>query len=245
MDTNALDYEPLPLAASRRFVWTASHLQSTRCSWPGWDSGFPCSSAAARHLHNVDTMIERFTSWGVPMPKVSVYVSGCTEMIGGLLIMVGLATRLVSLVLVFNFIVAYLTASKEKVHNVVHGPFSSDNWGDILDDAAFPFLIIMLVFLAFGPGKASLDCLIKRLVFKPKPGMPPRDSSRSRRRRTFERTGRGKRQRLIRAGRADSTPCLFFRPRVAAVLTQPRLWCNNDTKGCGKGSCRHDPGRRA
>ena len=60
-------------------------------------------------------MIERFTSWGVPMPKVSVYVSGYTEMIGGLLLMVGLATRLVSLTLVFNFIVAFLTASKEKV----------------------------------------------------------------------------------------------------------------------------------
>ena len=59
--------------------------------------------------------------------------------------------------LVFNFIVAYLTASKEKVHNVVHSPFSADNWGEILDDSAFP-LIILLVFLAFGPGKASLNC---------------------------------------------------------------------------------------
>ena len=71
--------------------------------------------------------------------------------------------------LVFNFIVAYLTASKDKVHDVIHGPFSSDNWGAILDDNAFPFLIISLVFLAFGPGKASLDYLIKRLVFGPQP----------------------------------------------------------------------------
>src|SRR4051812_25562726 len=169
MDTIAREDEALPLMASRKFVSTASYLQSTALLLARLGFGFSLFISGRGHLHNADTMIERFTSWGVPMPKVSVYVSGYTEMICGILLMVGLATRLASLTLVFNFIVAYLTASKEKVHNVLHGPFSADNWGEILDDAAFPFLIISLIFVAFGPGKASLDYLIKRLVFRPEP----------------------------------------------------------------------------
>ena len=134
--------------------------------------------------------------------------------------------------LVFNFIVAYLTASKEKVHNVVHGPFSSDNWGDILDDAAFPFLIIMLVFLAFGPGKASLDCLIKRLVFKRAAGIPLRDSSRSRRRQTFDRTGRATAIAHLQGVRTARPAC--FPPAHRRSLDATALWCNNDTKGAGR-----------
>jgi len=114
MDTIAREDEALPLLASRKFVSTASYLQSTALLLARLGFGFSLFITGRGHLHNVDTMIERFTSWGVPAPKFSVYVSGYTEMICGILLMVGLATRLASLTLVFNFIVAFLTASKEK-----------------------------------------------------------------------------------------------------------------------------------
>ena len=66
MDTNALNYEPLPLSASRKFVWTANHLQSTALLLARLGFGFSLFISGRGHLHNVDTMIGRFTEWGVP-----------------------------------------------------------------------------------------------------------------------------------------------------------------------------------
>ena len=42
----------------------------------------------------------------VPMPKVSAYLSACTEFIGGLLLLVGFLTRLVAIPLVINMLAA-------------------------------------------------------------------------------------------------------------------------------------------
>ncbi len=38
--------------------------------------------------------------------------------------------------------------------------------GNIVDDAAYPFLITSLIILAFGPGMISLDALRARTVCK-------------------------------------------------------------------------------
>lgn len=112
------------------------------------------------HLQNVDQMVVRFTNWGVPFPHVNVYISAGTEIVGGVLLMLGLATRLISIPLFFNFVVAYLTASRDAVANF----FSNPN--GIIDDTAFPFLVTTLVMLAFGPGVISLDAIIRWIAAK-------------------------------------------------------------------------------
>jgi putative oxidoreductase len=124
----------------------------------GW--GWELFESGRGHLSDVPTMVDRFKSWGVPFPKPSVYVSACTEMIGGILWMAGLATRLISLPLIVNFCVAYWTASRDKV---VH--LFQQNPSVFVDDAAFPFLVSSLLLLAIGPGAASVDAILKRLVF--------------------------------------------------------------------------------
>ena len=48
------------------------------CGWELFESG-------RAHLDNVPTMVERFHQWGIPWPHLNVYISGYTEMIGGLL----------------------------------------------------------------------------------------------------------------------------------------------------------------
>jgi putative oxidoreductase len=118
------------------------------------------------HLRHVPDMVKRFTDWGIPMPTASVYISGTTEMIGGALIALGLATRLVSIPLIFNFIVAYATASKGKVHELVYGQDRLNGLNAVIGDDAFPFLMLMLVMLAFGPGKASIDYILQRTIFR-------------------------------------------------------------------------------
>ncbi len=89
------------------------------------------------------------------------YISGTTELVGGILLMLGLFSRLISIPLLFNFCVAYLTASHVALKELVH--FSPD---DFVSDAAFPFLITSLIILAFGPGKISLDYLLEKTCCK-------------------------------------------------------------------------------
>lgn len=118
------------------------------------------------HLQHVDAMIKNFTDWGVPLPQYNVYISAYTEMIGGLLILFGLFSRLVSVPLTFNFIVAYLTASRKTIKHLILGPGRLDAVDDFTNDAAFFFLVAALIVLAFGPGKASIDYLLSRTIFK-------------------------------------------------------------------------------
>ena len=129
-----------------------------RLAW-GWE----LAESGWGHLHNIEKMTERFTEWGVPFPSVNVYVSGVMELIGGVLWMLGLGTRLISIPMFFNFCVAYATASKAKLQALF--PHFLANIDDVIDDAAFPFLVTSLILLAFGPGIFSIDAVLKRLFF--------------------------------------------------------------------------------
>lgn len=93
-----------------------------------------------------------FDSLHLPLPKVQAMLAGSTEMIGGLLLIAGLGTRLVSIPLAFTMVVAYLTAHREDAFGSL---------SDFTDQAPFPFLMAAMVTLAFGPGRLSLDHLLK------------------------------------------------------------------------------------
>jgi putative oxidoreductase len=80
--------------------------------------------------------------------------------------MLGLGTRLIAVPLIFNFIVAYATASKGNVHQMLHGPERLTGLEKVLGDDAFPFLMLMILLLAFGPGKASVDYILQRTIFR-------------------------------------------------------------------------------
>jgi peptide-methionine (S)-S-oxide reductase len=78
------------------------------------------------------------------------------EMIGGALLFIGLASRLTALVLSGNMFVAYLTASPEALKS----------FDAFVADAAFPFFLVSLIVLLWGPGVFSVDWLIRRKFFK-------------------------------------------------------------------------------
>jgi putative oxidoreductase len=118
------------------------------------------------HLTNVQKTVELFTKWGVPLPHANVYVSGTTELVGGALLILGLGARLISLPLVFNFIVAYLTASRATLVQLVSGPNRLEGYDSFINDSAFPMLVMTLTMVAFGPGKVSADYLINRFAIR-------------------------------------------------------------------------------
>jgi len=112
------------------------------------------------HLSNVSAMVQRFQGWGIPHPTFNVYLSGLTECTCGLLLLVGLASRIITIPLVINFCVAYLTASRQTVLNIFNDPDA------FVSDAAFLFLLTSFIVLVFGPGVFSLDWLIGKTFSK-------------------------------------------------------------------------------
>jgi putative oxidoreductase len=62
-------------------------LLSVRLYW-----GSQMFVAGSAHLSDVPAMVERFQDWGVPFPLFNVYLSGLTEIVCGLLLLVGFAS---------------------------------------------------------------------------------------------------------------------------------------------------------
>ena len=109
-------------------------------------------------LLNIERTTEFISSLNIPMPLLSVYLAASTECFGGLLLVVGLASRLVAIPVAFTMIVAYMTADYEALTSIFSEP------DKFVAAAPFPFLLSALIVLAFGPGAFSLDALIKRFV---------------------------------------------------------------------------------
>ncbi len=61
------------------------------------------------------SLVESFERYGVPWPDASVYVAGTVELVGGLLIVIGLLTRLAALAVATNMVVALATGGRVDV----------------------------------------------------------------------------------------------------------------------------------
>ena len=105
-------------------------------------------------LHNLDTFTQRFMEWGIPHPAFNAALSAYTECIGGGLIVVGLLTRLVSIPLIINMVVAILTVKLKKVAGL-------DDFVE-LDEPLYALSFFWLMIA--GPGCVSLDYLIVRAL---------------------------------------------------------------------------------
>ena len=115
-------------------------------------------------LLNIERTAEFFGSLNIPMPLFNAYLASATECFGGLLLVVGLASRLVAIPVAFTMIVAYVTADYEAVASLFSDP------DKFVAAASFPFLLTALLVLAFGPGAISIDALIKRFTRRERPG---------------------------------------------------------------------------
>ncbi len=101
---------------------------------------------------NIDNVAQWFASMHYPLPKLNAYLAASTEAAGVVLLLLGLWTRLISLPLMVVMLVAIAT-----VH-WPHGFPAAENGFEI----PLYYLVMLLVLFAFGPGKFSLDALLRR-----------------------------------------------------------------------------------
>lgn len=111
-------------------------------------------------LLNLEKTTAFFTDLGLPLPKLNAIMAGSTECVGGLLLLLGLGSRLVSVPLMFTMIVAYATADKEALAAIFSDP------DKFTGAAPFLFLLASVIVFAFGPGKISFDALIFKKAAK-------------------------------------------------------------------------------
>jgi putative oxidoreductase len=109
-------------------------------------------------LSNITKIIHFFRDLQIPAPTVNAYFVSSLECFGGLLLMVGLASRPLALMVTISMCVAYLTTEQEALMT-----FFSNSDKFVKADP-FPYLLTALIVLAFGPGLFSIDALLKRWV---------------------------------------------------------------------------------
>jgi putative oxidoreductase len=98
-------------------------------------------------LMNFERTIGFFASLGIPMVTVNTALAVATEFLGGILLILGLGTRLVSLPLAFVMVVAILTAHMGDVDSLV----------SFLGLQPWDYMLTFLLLAAIGGGKYSLD----------------------------------------------------------------------------------------
>jgi putative oxidoreductase len=107
-------------------------------------------------LHSLPMVTQFFTSLGIPAPGPTALFIGCVECFGGVLLIVGLASRFTGLVLTGNMLVAYLTADREALLSVLSNP------GKFYGADPYTFLFASVLILIFGPGWFAMDTWISR-----------------------------------------------------------------------------------
>jgi putative oxidoreductase len=108
-------------------------------------------------LSNIDKIVSFFHDLGIPFPTLNAYLAGTTECLGGLCLLLGIASRLTVIPLIFTLIVAYLTADRDALYSFFSDP-------DKFTGAdPFLFMLTAVIVLLFGPGWISVDGLLAKI----------------------------------------------------------------------------------
>ena len=105
---------------------------------------------AMQKWSDISSVATWFGSIGIPFPTLHAYMAASTELIGVVLLTLGLFTRLISIPLMVIMVVAITT-----VH-LVNGFSAGDNGFEI----PLYYMMFLAIFASFGAGKLSLDYLL-------------------------------------------------------------------------------------
>jgi putative oxidoreductase len=108
-------------------------------------------------LHNLDNVTQFFASLNLPVPGPTAFFVASFELVGGILLALGLFSRIAALGIAVDMLVAYVTADREALFAFFSNP------GKFYVADPYTFLFAGLLILIFGPGKIALDTLVNRI----------------------------------------------------------------------------------
>lgn len=109
--------------------------------WTGWQK-----------LAALPRMIENFRAWGIPAPEILTPLASGIEFVGGLMLLLGLFTRLVSIPMMIVMLVAIAAARWSDV----------DSLQTLLGFEEVSYFVMFGYLGVAGPGPVSLDHLVLR-----------------------------------------------------------------------------------
>ena len=141
----------------RLLVVAASSLQSPFLLFVRLYWGWQLAQSGWGKLHNIEKVTEFFMSLGLPAPGFTAHFIASLEFVGGILLILGLAARLIAVPLTINMIMAYIIADHDALMSIFSNP------DKFYAAAPYTFLFASIVILIFGPGLFSIDAVIARL----------------------------------------------------------------------------------
>jgi putative oxidoreductase len=141
-----------------RFAAAACTLRSpmllaVRLYW-----GFQFAQTGWGKLHHLEKITGFFASLNIPFPGVNAHFVSGLEFVGGILLILGLGSRITGLLLAGNMFVAYWAADHEALASIFSDP------GKFYVADPYTFLFASLMALIFGPGLFAVDTLIAKRV---------------------------------------------------------------------------------
>jgi putative oxidoreductase len=109
-------------------------------------------SGRGKLFHKLNELVEYFTQLGIPFPHLQAPMVAAIEFVGGICLILGFATRLISAPLAVTMGVAILTAQLGKAKTV----------GDFLYLPEVPLIVIFVWLIFSGPGKFAIDNYVAR-----------------------------------------------------------------------------------
>ena len=95
-----------------------------------------------------------FESLHIPAPGFNAVLVGYSELFCGLALVIGLGSRLATIPLLVSMSVALVTAKAAEIHGLI----------DLVGQDELTYLSVLTVLAVLGPGRASLDAWLARLL---------------------------------------------------------------------------------
>ena len=152
------------LALYHRLAGALLHAQAplllaVRLYW-----GFSLARNGWGKLHHIDQIAAWFgDDLHLPFPTLNAWMAGGTELVGSILLMLGLASRPAAFAVAFTMTVAYATSDLDAVRTLSTDFFCDEGTrlGDCFTLAApFPYWFMAVLVLVFGPGPFSVDAAL-------------------------------------------------------------------------------------
>jgi len=153
--------------AKKAYVRLTAALDSTqsvfilavRLYW-GWQ----LAQSGWGKLGNIERVTDYFQTLNVPMPHMTAVTVSSLELVGGVLLFLGLGSRLIAIPLTLNMLAAYYFGDREALFSIFKEP------GKFYAADPYTFLFAAALVLIFGAGVFSLDYLLfgrSRLKIEP------------------------------------------------------------------------------